>query len=134
MATKTEILELFDRLQPALAACALAKEALDTFERQPEPKRPTQIENLDDYLSYIEDHNRWFAEKDKLERDVAVTERAWKELEATVIRTLPAQIWFRHGGVGIGVAYTNWGGQHYYVQIAPWEKEMSSLDHVYRGD
>lgn len=134
METKAEILELFDRLRPARSACFLAQEALANFERQPAPKRPTQVEDLDDYLSYAEDYNRWLAEKDQLERELAVVQKRWQELETLTIRILPPQVWFRHGEVGIGIAYSNWGGSNFHVQIEPWEKEMRSLNHVHHGD
>jgi len=131
---KDSITQLFDEILNAVHALEDAKARRREFEKLPRPEIPKACKTVDEWLEY----KRWRAEfeaKEKRIRDrVEDAQKRVEDLTKAWFRLgLPGEVWFRHGHVGIGMAFSDWGGPHHYPRIQPWEDEMPSLDHRYRG-
>jgi hypothetical protein len=72
--------------------------------------------------------------KENADRAYRLVEEQRRKVEQQIKEKLPARVWVRFGQIGVGVAFTNWGGPSHYLISAPWQPEMSTLDHTYRGD
>ncbi len=132
---KDNITQLFDEILNAVRALEDVKAQRREFEKLPRPKMPKACETIDEWLEY----KRWQAEFEAKEKHIrSHVEEALKRVEdltKTWFRLgLPGEVWFRYGDVGIGMAFSDWGGPHHYPMIEPWRDEMPSLDHRYRGD
>jgi hypothetical protein len=129
------ITELFDQAVALTQRYAEVCEAQEAFEKgaQP-PERKSQYESLDEYAAHLQAQREYQREKNDLAAARHNASRALDDLASEILKFLPSKVWFRHGDVGVGISYTNWGGNHYGVKVAPWQEDMLSLDHTYHGD
>jgi len=131
---RDNISQLFDEILNAVHTLEDAKAQRREFEKLPRPERPKACETIDKWLAY----KRWQADFEVREKHIrSRVEEAQKRVEDLTRKWfqlgLPGEVWFRHGEVGIGMAFSDWGGSHSYPVIAPWRDEMPSLDHRYYG-
>ena len=125
--------EFFDEVVEAQARWEQAQKALNIFRATPAPVKPLQLETFSEWEAY---QKKALAHKNQEEKLQAVHRERfadWRELERQAIQNLPDKVWFRHGRFGIGIAWTDWGGSHYYLAVEPWKNEMDTLHRPYRG-
>ena len=126
--------ELLDVIIEVFWTHRRAQEDRARFASMPPPVRPRQVERLGDWQAYVRARDAHTTKKNELELGVTQDAVRLRELQRVFTKHLPSGVWFRHGDVGIGIAHTNWGGSSSYFLVEPWQDEMPSLDHNYRGD
>jgi hypothetical protein len=98
------------------------------------PDQPKRVENMGEWRAYRE---ATYAHRLMVDKAKHAAEKAasWKDqLQAVFSHFFPTQVWFRCGPYGVGISYTNWGGNHSNLEVALWADEMPSLDRTYHGD
>ena len=117
----------------ALAALDEAEAELASIKDQ-EPMLKKQYESWAAYEEVAECLDEW--DQRWQTADAACTERRriYDAITDELKKMLPDQVWIRVDDEGIGKAYSNWGGSHWVIECKPWQDEMPSLNHTYRGD
>jgi len=130
-----EISELFDEVIAASNAYEVALDAVSDFiEANEKPTFKKSYESYDDYAKDVSAKNEYLLKLEQLQAERSLAADRIKQLEAKLRKLIPQETWFKHGDVGIGLGFSNWGGNHTYVVVKPWQEKMPSLDHRYRGD
>ena len=128
----THIKDLFDQYLAWLPKLREASEKMEALEKKPSIKR--QYENIEDYTTDAQALEDWKQKAAAIKNEKQAAEAKIRAIKSEIMKILPSEIWFKHGDIGIGISYTNWGGNNYNIEVKPWQEKMPSLDHRYRGD
>ncbi len=118
-----------DRLLSVRAEKSAAEQSVEQLKARlhalPQPRR---VEDFEAYIRWLLDWEAAEAAVNDAVRALDQIERAEAELEKAIIAAVPRLVWFKHGDIGFGVAFSDWGGSHHYVMVAPWAEAMPDLD------
>jgi hypothetical protein len=135
VAWKQAVEGALEKLLEARAREKALKLDLAAFERDHSaPAQSGQYGSLDEYLAYCQawaSHKRAHAKIERALKDAQAEMTTW---ESELKKYLPAEVWFRIGDLAVGVAYSNWGGNNYSLEVRPWADKLPSLNHRYSGD
>ncbi len=130
-----EIDALLETYLDARREAELNRTGLEGWKKNyPMPPIEQQYDSTIAYNGAILDAQRWLDCIKLKERDLANADEALKSAEAKLMAILPYGVWIRRGDLGIGKAYTNWGGNRHYIEVRDWQAEMPRLNHTYSGD
>lgn len=139
--TQEELTHLFDAAIAAVAAVQRARQAEADHARIPAPERPKVVTDLQQWDDYVADRDFYTREHDRLEAARANAEQAERDIRKRLMSVIPIELWFHHTHAGrevaIGIAYDDWGGSHYTIEIKDWPADPDTLPSLaprYRGD
>ncbi len=124
------ILANVDKLLAIRAEKSAAEQSVEQLKARlhalPQPRR---VEDFEEYIRWVLDWEAAEAAVSDAVRALDQIERAEAEIEKAIIAAVYApMVWFKHGDIGFGVAFSDWGGSHHYVMVAPWAEAMPDLD------
>lgn len=132
--TVEELEALFDKVIDADNELSMAESNLEHVkEDNPIPEKPKQT-TVAEWIEYKDKYERSIMAIKIAENCVKESNDAFLNIKQRVRKVIPPKVWFHHKDYGIGISYTNWGGNSYELRIRAWKDEMPSLDETYRGD
>lgn len=143
MSEPTQPTSFREGLESAFAQAVVAYDELariraerDSFHKtRRRPALASRYEDLDAYVAYraaLEEYEeRW----QELQKQQMQAEEQLRACQSRLLSLgLPKEVWFRFRDRAIGFSFSDWGGAHLNLEVAPWSDELPSLDQRHRGD
>ena len=93
------------------------------------PSRPSLVDSVEEWNSYLELSNQYNKHLEEVQKEKDSALKEYQRAQKDLVNLLPAHVWFRvDDETYIGVATSDWGGNHCFVKIGRVGTEFPCLN------
>lgn len=130
----TELQQLLEKFLDAKSRRDQLSKEIVEYQKVGRPKPLSVVTDIQQYVDFIRAKMEFVARRDQIKSELDEAEKTFKTIQSELVNLLPYKVWFKVGDLAVGVAYSDWGGSHWYIETEEWSETLKGeqLDHTYR--